>query len=988
MSDYILGYNENNGLVLCEKPETAINNAERLYISEVSKLDAYAVLFRRYYRNENETIPYKSEPAVCIFKEEHIAFNSPAHLSLHAALWSSGKNEIYIILGQTRVDIINSRKPATPKNGRLSIDESLVLASNAIQNIEAAKFSAEVFESGTFWEQSDFSNLLNEKNSPHIHLLTYLMAVRKKLLDPNQGLSLNVATIDKLLVVSILVKFLEEIKDDDEHNHTLRGIYKKLNVDSFVSAVYEGLIVKVFDELSNEFNGKIFDTFDNVEKIAIQKSSLSLLAQFLQAKIDIDTQQLFLWEQYSFKHLPAEVISAIYENFIQAEAQRTKGEKEKGVVYTPIHLVNFLVDEAMPLEKAEELFMDEVFTVLDPTCGSGVFIVAAYKRLLQWWAINNSRDGRIEYPDSETSQKILQKNIYGIDVKETAILVSIFGLTTALLDKLQPKEIWSNLKLKDLTKKNVIKDNFFEWGSKRQDSEDRFDLIIGNPPFNPESNVDKKDVLKDEFIGRINFNQSKIPRNNFALHFFEGSLTYGKKTCMILPASILLYDSSNTAFEYRRNLFTNFEVCDIYDFTHLRRDLFHGTADTPVIAIMVNNSPNTERNINHTVIKRTISSENKIQFEIDYYDQHRVPYKWANDSKKQFIWKTNLLGGGRLFHFIYRLKALPTLKEFIQTRKGWLEARGFEGKGGNEIRNCDIISSIDSNYQPFIESEKSITAKKIKDLFLYEPPFLIIDQILGSNSLLASFIPSANSFSNKSRIYFSRDFIGISAPKNDEEALKRLFESITQNHQSENLNYQLFIISISSSSLVLTETDINKSEILDIPFSDNNEALKLSFSEKIIQNDVLNYYRHLGKSISRGSAGHVLNKPASEKQIYSFAKILCSELNLVYHQKEQNWQVIKVACTESFSICLIGFGEKINSIEIPSLVSKDSIVSIFNNNTINRGAFFNRIIRYYQHVDGLDCIYLIKPKNYRYWLKSIALRDADEIFGDLQKEGF
>ncbi len=35
-----------------------------------------------------------------------------------------------------------------------------------------------------------------------------------------------------------------------------------------------------------------------------------------------------------------------------------------------------------------------------------------------------------------------------------------------------------------------------------------------------------------------------------------------------------------------------------------------------------------------------------------------------------------------------------------------------------------------------------------------------------------------------------------------------------------------------------------------------------------------------------------------------------------------------------------------------------------------------------------DIVYLIKPKQVRYWLRSIALRDADEMMVDLFKAGY
>ena len=51
-----------------------------------------------------------------------------------------------------------------------------------------------------------------------------------------------------------------------------------------------------------------------------------------------------------------------------------------------------------------------------------------------------------------------------------------------------------------------------------------------------------------------------------------------------------------------------------------------------------------------------------------------------------------------------------------------------------------------------------------------------------------------------------------------------------------------------------------------------------------------------------------------------------------------------------------------------------------------RGGGLNvtRIARLY---DGA-CIYLLKPDRLRYWLRSIALRDADETLADLAEQGF
>lgn len=968
-------------MVLCKKPGDARNNEERLYLFEASQLKAHSVLFRRHYKDSDADSPYRSEPAVCIFREEDIEFNSEDHIKLHAKLWSAGKNEIYLLVGRNRIDVINARRPADiDAAGKLST--SKIRLAEVLKGDNDERFSAYLFGSGTFWEQSDFNETLNEGSSPYIHLLTYLMAVRKRFL--NNAIDLTENTIDKLLIVSILVKFLEEIKDSDG-KHTLKTIYRRLKVTNFVEAVDAGLLLDVLNELASEFNGKLFDNFTDVERKKIKNTNLALLSQFLTAKIDLFTSQLFLWEQYNFNHLPAEVISAIYENFIQAEATRKNGQSEKGVVYTPIHLVNFLVDETMPLDQPH-LFNNLSFKVLDPSCGSGVFLVAAYKRLLQWWAINNSTKNNIQYPSAKIAKKILEENIFGVDVKETAILISILGLTTALLDKLSPKEIWNQLKFPNLREDNLQATNFFKWAGKIKQSEQTFDLVIGNPPFNPETGSNKHTVIASNLIDKLEFKHRQIPRLNFALHFFEGSMSLAKRVCMIIPSNVLLYDKAS--MKYRKLLFKDYTVSDIYDFTHLRRDLFHNSADTPVVAVIAQNRPAKGEKINHTVVKRMVQSENRIRFEIDYYDKHLVPLDWALDEEKQFIWKTNLLGGERLFHFINRLSALPSLESYISKKKGWQEIRGFEGGSKLALKNVDRIIGIRDDGQAVVSIDVNITTNALKDKFMYEPPFMIIDQVLGDKTLPVAFVGKRNIYTKKSNLYYSRDFIGISVPDKDEQELRQIFDFLTEKNQSR-LNYQAYILAKSSSSLVLTETDVNKSEILSVPYPENREYLELSKSEAIIQDDVLKYYVHLGKSINNNAAGRIFRDNPNETQLADYGRTFCDTLNAIYEKDGKAWQVAGFQKLPSFIACQICFGPKTDGLAIKlSDSSQSTLAELFKDSTINRGAIYSRVVRIYKHINDYDCVFIVKPNALRYWLRSIALRDADDTFVDLTQEGF
>lgn len=988
MKSSILDFTEKKGLVNCANFKGAINNSEILYINEAQKLGVNEVLFRRFYKNGEDT-PYRSEPAVCIFNKVNTFFNSPEHIKLHAALWSAGRNEVYVINCHSRIDIINARKPANvEENGSLSIQNLILASSAAVNGINEQQFSAYLFCNGTFWEQPEFEKDLDEKSSPYIFLLDYLMTVRKKFLE-TPALVLLPETIDKLLVTSILIKFLEEITDD-EGKHTLRNLYKKHKIQSFAEAVEQGFCVAILNDLANEFNGKIFDKFSDSEKAQISESDLSLIAKFLRANIDLNTQQLFIWEQYSFKHLPAEVISAIYENFIQAEALRQNGVKEKGVVYTPIHLVNLLIDEVMPLNQPE-LFANNSFRVLDPSCGSGVFLVAAFKRLLQWWAINNSTINDIQYPGSKVAQKILEDNIFGVDVKRTATLVSVFSLTTALLDKLTPQEIWNKLKFKDLSQKNIQHISFFDWALGAKQEGLSFNLIIGNPPFNIESGKKREEVFHSSILESLNFNHKKLPDNNFALHFFEGAMLFADKVCMIIPANVLLYNRA--AQGYRKLIFTNYCVNKIFDFTHLRRDLFHKSVDTPVIAIIADSKPSDLQTIEHIVVKRTVSTERKLKFEIDYYDHHNVPIDWAIDETKYFVWKSNLLGGARLFHVIYRLSLLMNLNTFVANQKvannEWIYEVGYEAGAAKNpevidyLHGQDKINDIDDKGNIISDSiEENKYFYRAKNKLLFQLPLLVIHKKIGDK-----FLPiGIKKEHDNPYLVFNSSFVGIHAPKAEYHTLEKIFSRFKENAET----YILWILTQSSSAMVSQETAIKKADLDTLPFPDfdNDYYLKLSPQEIKIRTDVLSHYIHLGKSISAKYDGRILHDKVTRDKLKEFGGTFCETLNEIYSKNGAYWQQGAIFQSELYTVIQFGFGKATDPVYQFGNLDDVSLKVLVEDKLSNSGSIYTRIIRIYKHIESYDCIFFIKPNAQRYWLNSIALRDADDTFFDLKMAGF
>ena len=156
------------------------------------------------------------------------------------------------------------------------------------------------------------------------------------------------------------------------------------------------------NSLSNHFNGKIFElTPDEIAELSTL--NLDRLAKFLDAKSV--NGQLSFWRLYAFDYVPVEVISRIYEEFISERAD---------AVYTPTHLAQLMVDESMPLETPQRNFR-----AIDVSCGSGIFLVLVFKRLVQWWQKQAyEKTGEIKRPEVDALQSILQESIYGVDIEE------------------------------------------------------------------------------------------------------------------------------------------------------------------------------------------------------------------------------------------------------------------------------------------------------------------------------------------------------------------------------------------------------------------------------------------------------------------------------------------------------------------------------------------------------------------------------------------
>jgi type I restriction-modification system DNA methylase subunit len=966
-----------SGLVF--KDHLIPNRHEHIAMEKALKYDIDAVYFRRFEDGR------PSIPQVYIYDYTRFEKDETEIAQLHRRLWNSGQVPLFFIFTRTEIKIFNClNSPQIEGDKFISSPFQVIALAAAVENRLNEKnrkeFSARKFDNGSFWDTSEYKDVFSMSNSSYETLLIHLREfrneiIKKKILEP--------AVANKILVMSILVKYLEERVDREGNTVFPKDFFQGFaeGANDFAGILRKkGACLELFDYLSGHFNGEIFKWENGRERETLTQTDLTPLAVFLEARRDIDGQGT-LWRKYSFNDLPIELISNIYEEFL--------GNNKEGVVYTPPYLVHFLIDEAMPLDCTAENFK-----VLDPACGSGVFLVAAYKRIIDWWRIRHNW----EIPGLDKLKELLRNNIFGVDISPEAVRMTIFSLSLVLLDELSPKEIWENLKFDNLKRNgNLFEKDFFELIEHRGIKED-FDLVIGNPPFIP---IDTPSAMNIE--EKQKKYRPSIPNNQIALLFFEQSLIVckpGGLNCLILPAEAFLYNYRSV--NIRKYFLETFNIKQILDFTPLREILF-GSANAAVSVVFAKKEEPDFKPVLHAIFRRTKASKEKFYFELDHYDLHPVSYQDA--TKSPFIWKVNLLGGGRLRHMISRLSKLRKFGSYIKEKvkkEGWVVAEGFIV--GNKVKiarlkelaakgnalsaqEAEELKRLQKKYKtadyltgkPTLPTEalteEGIYEKQIhllgedffqyprgKNKLIFKKPHLLIKEIATRDSIPIGF--SDDDFSFKDRI------AGIHAPVDQREELIAIEKNLKGNKIC-----LFYAAAFSGQYMISRGVALQKKDIENIPYPEDWTELEMSDIEKILVEDTLKYmpdFREKGEN-------SILLNPVDIDQLDLFGKTFCKILNTVYDKFKPS-EPIETA----HYICYpVYYNEK------PELEEGDpeKLESHLNNLVYKEFQKHLRVVRVIRIYDK-NVIYLVKPKQLRYWLRSIAVRDADETFEDLVKQGY
>jgi hypothetical protein len=516
-------------------------------------------------------------PTVVLLETE--VYDRVRVMQLHAALWNQGLASLLLVIAEKTLRAFSlAKKPYKNLDHEF---EKRCLVETLHSTSEALKFLNLIqgAESGRLWNEHE--SFFDPKERVDQVLLQNLIASHDELLEAD----LDSEAAQALLIQMMFIAYLEDrqILSSDYYREILKNDTE--NFSSLLSSKNNVALVKaLFAKLRADFNGDLFVapcSFEARAKApAITAAHLSVLARFRDGREEMgNARQLRFWG-YDFRYIPIELVSAVYDSFLgNKEVER----REQGAYYTPMFLADTIVSQVWDNLSPE---VREKGRFLDPACGSGVFLVRSFQRLCEHWRATR-RQKTIRW---DSLLAILER-VNGWDLNGGAVRVAVFSLYVALLEEVSPPDIRLLIKrgkiLPELWGKTLVHRDFFEV----DEAQNAFDVIVGNPPWSSRRGDDRPSVRWCET------NRCPMPGGEDAWAFTWKALrhlTTQGSLAFLLPAMGFLHNHAANAVEARKRLLQESRVHRIINFADLRFQLFE-KAHRPAALFVVGKSPSQTR---------------------------------------------------------------------------------------------------------------------------------------------------------------------------------------------------------------------------------------------------------------------------------------------------------------------------------------------------------------------------------------------------------
>jgi len=949
---------------------------------------------------------------------------------VHRALWNQGLVSLLLVILPEEVRAYSITQTPVPEDTADlddKKDERLVKPFNLVADAIELSHLITGVESGRYFQ--DNKTKFDQKKKVDTVLLSNLRETEASLIQRK----LTTGSAQALLLQITFIAYLEDkgIINPDYFKHAL-GHEKISGLKDLLNSNDPEALKKLFRKLHNNFNGDIFSApcaFDpKAPSPPLTAEHMQCLSSFREGNVELATGQGRFWP-YDFRYIPIELISAIYNRFL---ADRPKERRAHGAYYTPHFLADLTVNQVWN-EVPSDIKSKPDFKVLDPACGSAIFLVRIFQRMVEDWRRENPKST----PDWDTLVSIVER-LHGWDKETSAVRIGIFSLYIALLEEVEPSAILKLLAerklLPQLFGKTMCDNDFFA----KNIPEEKFDIVIGNPPW-----VSRRrgDILLATAWCKAN--NRPMPAGELAWAFVWKGLHHVKSDgtiAFLLPAMGFLLNHSAPSIQARTLWLKEILLKKVINFSDICFLLFDG-ADRPTALCLFQPSvkelhdyrfdywcPKADPLL-QTTRMLTLNRGDKVSVKISTVLHD--PMAWG-----RYLWMTGrdmkLLGWlSSLSKLGKKLGKYSDYRKRSNKSKKWIIGKGFQPlTNPHDIpKTSKVVTKLPfldaNNFQEWIIPNTILGrpwhTPKLRRLGFeegfYGPHVLIPRGIIRKQGLLRAAFSEEN--------FSFRDAIqAISFPREDASRLKLLTAIL-------NSRFAAWFYFHETSSFGSDRALVDENQLISLPFPELNELPDPEAAKKAEKTIIRIIDNLLSKKDNLLQAQFPDNEAVEHlnQLVYQYYGLTEDEITVIedtikyvvpsiqprakkmpplWNKTDQrHWQEYMEVLTATLKnwlkpdyhisatltvghpyLVLIGLRIPSKRPQQPLIINETNDAFNAALSRINDG-LRQEISRNFYLVPDLrifvnDTLYLIKPKIMRFWTKSAALNDADAIVADLQ----
>jgi type I restriction-modification system DNA methylase subunit len=752
------------------------------------------------------------------------------------------------------------------------------------------------------------------------------------------------------------------------------------------------------------FNSILFRT-PEIDKKYLSQNVLKYIYEAISQK-DWDTGQLSLFD-FRFDIIPTEFISHIYEVFLEGI------QLDEGIYYTPNQLTGLIVDDTI----------NKIGSVLDPACGSGMFLICSYRKMLELYQTEKQIQEKNTDDIIRKKSEIIKNHIFGIEKSNTGWRLAVFSLYLELLRNIKPKDIKKYIKQKlesdsddpifpyDFSN-NILNINALEIDCEKRPFKDKtFDFIVGNPPFLEI----KEDSDEINFINHYPKAKDIIGYNQISQAFMLKIKDWAKPDTRFgfIQNSSNFYNEKSENF--RKFFFSTYQIENLYELSGVKSILFRKAKESIVITIF-NNNPNENKDniINYYPVESHVFSE---QFKIlIIQEDKKIKIKQEDLLNKRVELRDYLNGNEFDLELLNKLKRENILSDFL------LQLPNAKNKISNglticaEEQICDEFNLSKTQYKALNKQEKDDFSEKFKAKYTRSHKELNFNvELIFPRNLSEFIIENVNCFAgdiskfHRKRIY--NIFLG------NKILYKRVGSNICAAFVNRKIYYdsQINSIFLNDGNLYYLICAILNSELVNYLINKyHRNRIDGSYPKTVhdaIENipiptefdeDLKNEISEMSKQLSEGKLKYQgETKERLNKKIFDLYELNYLERQRIKDFLSDNEDIKKEDLEQYKSILKNVFKLRITPEPIieyhldKSFGLNFAVIAIYLNKSVNNRPSAEKTLKYIfkeisdntgdllfflkEIIIGKDCIYILKSNKFQNWSKTKAYEDGINI---------